>query len=239
MAIVNINNISPIPTGQIIYSSNEAPSSPDLGSPLNDFLRQVNQMLIFDPSLFDTTSGSGVLNQILATAAKLATASNPGFFRFFINPTTLQIDINKIVNEVLEKKGWETLQWSETPNQMISLAFAGVTGTMIPPKLMRDLGVRDVKFSMNWMRLQQLQALVLGATNDLKMLFDGKLYEGYIMGLQYTQDANSPFFIKYSFTFKAYPDRIKNIASPNSYFTSFPIGSIPGSSLIASAGVSV
>jgi hypothetical protein len=211
--------------GQAVFKGDVSVVSPDYGSPLNDFLRQVNQMIIFDPSVFDTTSGGDVLQQITELAAKLVTTANPGFFRFFINPTKLDFAITKIVNEVLEKKGFETLQWNETPNQMISMTFAGMTGTMMPIQALRALGVRDTKYSVNWMRFQQLQSLVLNTTNDLKMLYDGKLYEGYLVNFSYTEDANQPFFISYSFTFKAYPDRIKNIAAPNTVFSAIPSGS--------------
>lgn len=226
-------NIDIRKVGAQVYASDESVPTPDSGKPLNDFLRQINQMLIFDPSLFDATAGGDFLNQLLSAATKLVTSSNPGIYRFFINPTNLQMNITKIVTQVLEKKGWETIHWPESPNQMITMAFSGTSGTMIPIRQLREQGVRDTKFSLNWMRFQQFQSLVLGATNDLKMLYDGKLYEGYVTGLQYVEDANNPFFIQYTFTFMAYPDRIKNIAAPNTLFNAVPLASVAAASGVA------
>lgn len=218
--------------GQQVYLADETVVH-DRGNPLNDFLRSINQMIIFDPSVFDLTLGGDVLNQILQISTRLVTAQNPGVFRFFINPTVLNQGISKIVTPVLEAKGWETLQWPETPNQMISMQFQGTTGTIIPIKQMRDLGVRDTKYSLNWLRFQQFQQFILQVTNDVKMLYDGKLYEGPIMNLNFTEDANQPFGINYSFQFMAYPDRIRNVAAPNTLFNALPLAST-----IAASGVS-
>lgn len=204
------------------------------GNPLNDFLRQVNQMIIFDPSIVDLTLGPDLFKQIAQAAAKLVTSRNPAIYRFFLNPTTLDYAMKKVVNPVLTKKGWESLQWPSSPNEMITMAFAGTTGALIPIKALRDQGVLDVKFSINWMRFQQFQQMYLEATNDLKMLYDGKLYEGYVADFQFQEDANKPFGINYRFVFMAYPDRIRNIAAPNTLFRTLPLASS-----IIQAGVNV
>lgn len=227
MAVIDSKSV-----GEQVYLSDE--SVPRLsGNPLNDFLRAVNQMIIFDPSVFDLTAGADVLDQILQVSTRLMTSQNPGVFRFFTNPSVLNNGITKIVTPVLEKKGWETLQWPETPNQMITMQFSGTTGTIIPIKALRDQGIRDTKFSLNWMRFQQLQQLVLQATNDMKMLYDGKLYEGPIMNFNFVEDANQPFFINYSFLFMAYPDRIRNIAAPNTLFNALPLAQAVAGSGVA------
>lgn len=209
-------------TGQAVVQSNDNPAT-NRGNAITDFLRAVNQMIIFDPTIFDLTSGADVISQALQISGSLVDTSNPGIFRFFLNPQTLQDKRAKIINKELEKKGWELMHWPESSNEMIELDFAGTTGTLVPTRELRAQGIWDTKYSLNWLRFQQLQNLYLQQINDLKMVYDGKLYEGAIMNLSFTEDAFQPFFINYSFSFVAYPDRVKNIGAPNTLFNALPL----------------
>jgi hypothetical protein len=98
---------------------------------------------------------------------------------------------------------------------------------MIPIKSLREQGVRDTKFSLNWQRFQQLKNMILETTGEMKILYDGTLYTGIFKEFRFAEDANTPFNIDYTFTFDAYPNRIVNIAAPNTLFRQLPVlGSI-------------
>lgn len=228
MAEIDIRKV-----GEEIFLSDEFATF-DTGNPLNDFLRSINQMIIFDPSILDLSLGGNLFQQIAESAAKLITARNPAIFRFFLNPISLDTGVKKIVNPILEKKGWETLQWPATPNEMISMTFSGTTGSLVPIRTLREQGVRDTKYSLNWLRFQQFQQMIIETVNDLKMLYDGKLYEGYVADFRFQENADTPFAINYTFTFVAYPDRIRNIAAPNTLFRALPLAST-----VIQAGISV
>lgn len=206
---------------------------PGSGNKTNDVLRQLNQMIIYDPSVMSLTSGAGLIGDILEVAKKVVTSKKPYFFRFFINPTTVAFSLRKTAKPILEKKGWDIVHFSGTPNEMIPMKFSGNTGSIVPPIALWSKGIRDTKFSVNYQRFQQLYELALSASNDLKLFYDGKLYEGMFTDFNFDENANEPFSIRYSFTFSAYPDRTKNI-------TSFAqITSLPVASTILQAGVPI
>jgi hypothetical protein len=200
-------------------------SIPNVGSGINDLLRSLNQMIIFDPAIVDPTLGPFSIAQVEAAGAvsNLSAGLYPSVYIFFIQPTTLNRSIKKTTTKVLEKKGWDTVHFPETPTEMIPMKFAGTSGSIVPPADLIQAGIWDTKYSINWMRFKQFEGLVLNVKNDLKMIYDGSLYEGYLEGLIYDENAEMPFGLKYSFTFWAYPDRIQPISSPNSLVTSIPV----------------
>ena len=208
-------------------ASNQTPSFsiPNVGSGINDTLRALNQMIIFDPAVVDPTLGPLSIAQVetAGVLSNLKGGAFPSVYTFFIQPTTLGKTIKKTTIRVLEAKGWDTIHFPNTPNEMIPMAFVGTSGSLIPPAVLLQQGISDTKYSINWMRFKQFEGFVLGLKNDVKMIYDGSLYEGYIEGLKYDENAEAPFGIKYSFTFWAYPDRIQALSSPNSLLSSIPV----------------
>jgi hypothetical protein len=212
------NKMSPVTVGQL-RSNWPAPPSDNKA---NTLLRKLNQMIIYDPSVLNLTQGASVVTDALTAAATALTSSRPYFFRFFINPSSLNFSIKKIAKSVLTKKGWEILHFPGTPNEMLPMKFSGTTGSIVPPEALWNQGIRDTRLSMNYQRFQQLQNLALSSENDLKLYYDGKLYEGAFSDFNFSEDAEKPFSIQYSFTFTAYPDRTKNLATPDA-ITSLPV----------------
>jgi hypothetical protein len=197
----------------------------NIGQGINDLLRALNQMIIFDPAVVDPTLGALSIAQVEAAGAvsNLKAGLYPSVFIFFTQPTVLKRAIKKTTQRILEKKGWDTVHFPETSTEMIPMAFAGTTGSLVPPAVLTQQGIWDTKYSINWMRFKQFEGLVLNARNDMKMIYDGSLYEGYIEGLTYDENSEAPFGIKYSFTFWAYPDRTQGLSSPNTLVTSIPV----------------
>jgi len=212
-------SLSPKPNW--LQSSQAYPGS---GNTVNDVLRQLNQMIIYDPSVMSLTSGATAIGDILEAAKRAVTSKRPYFFRFFINPSTVAFSLRKTSKPILEKKGWDIVHFDGTPNEMIPLKFGGNTGSIVPPIALWNKGIRETKFSVNYQRFQQLFELARTASNDLKLFYDGKLYEGAFSDFSFDENANEPFSIRYSFTFMTYPDRTKNITS-FSQVTSLPIAS--------------
>lgn len=208
-------------------ASGQAPSFsiPNVGAGINDLLRSLNQMIIFDPAVVDPTLGPLSILQVEAAGviSNLRGGLYPSVFTFFIQPTTLSRSIKKTTLKVLEKKGWDTVHFPDTPTEMIPMTFSGTSGSLVPPAVLTAQGIWDTKYSINWMRFKQFEGMVLNAKNDMKMIYDGSLYEGYLEGLKYDENAEAPFGIKYSFTFWAYPDRIRGLSSPNTLISSIPI----------------
>ena len=194
-----------------IYKSDTA--YPKSGVYANDLLRQLNQMIIYDPSIVNMTDVS--LLQDIASMVKSVSA-RPYFYRFIINPSVLHVGIKKTSKKVLTKGGWEVLYFDETPNEMISMRFGGKSGSLMPPSSMVNAGISDPKFSLNFQRFSQLKNLSLSAANDLRLIYDGTMYTGSLENFDFDVDADNPFLIDYSFTFEAYPDSMKNITSLSS-----------------------
>ena len=177
----------------------------------NNLMRQLNQMIIYDPSAVNLTSGPNVLGDILNALKNTVQQKQIYMFRFFINPATIGVSGKKTSRSVLEKKGWDTLHFVGTSNDMITMQFSGTTGSMVPPKKLFEAGINDTKFSVEYQRFQQFFQFFLDYENDLRMVYDGKIYDGVLSDLKFDEKADEPFAITYSFTFSAYPDRIRNI----------------------------
>ena len=195
----------------------------DTGS-FNDYLRQINQMIIFDPAVLDLTTD--VFYQIFSGQGSQDLSQPLPFFRFFMNPSNLSVQMTKTSKTRLTKKGFETIHWEGTPTEAIPMAFSGYSGTFyIPPALSQDpaLKIRDTKFSLNWQRFKIFERFVNNLTGDVVMLYDGTRYEGVVNNLKYDESADSPYGIKYSFVFTAYPDRIQPLISPDALFASIPV----------------
>jgi hypothetical protein len=218
-----MNNLDALSTA----ASGQTPTFqiPNVGSGINDLLRTLNQMIIFDPAVVDPTLGPLSIAQVEAAGAvsNLKAGLSPSVYIFFTQPTTLGRSIKKTTQRILEKKGWDTVHFPATSTEMIPMIFAGTSGSIVPPAALVQQGIWDTKYSINWMRFKQFEGLFLNAKNDMKMIYDGSLYEGYLEGLKYDEDSEKPFGIKYSFTFWAYPDRIQPLSSPNTLVTSIPV----------------
>lgn len=223
MAPVNTN---PAVTAGLISGSaiteNTMPT-PFIGNVVNDAMRALNQMVIFDPSAISLTAGAGGLNRALSAAQNILNSSQVYLFRFLINPSKFSYLNKKIAKHILEKKGWETVWFDGTPDEMITLGFSGSTGSLVPPSILFQAGIMDIKLSANYQRFCQLRSLIKSSKNDLNLIYDGIMYTGVLNDFKFDQDALNPYQINYSFSFAAYPDRIDNIASIDFSTSGIPV----------------
>lgn len=210
--------------------------SPTAGNFVNDLMRTLNQMVIFDPSVVSLTAGTSSLSQILSVSDNILLSGQVFLFRFIINPDTFSYSNKKIVKHQLEKKGWDNLWFDGTPNELLVLSFSGLAGSLVPPAALYQAGIMDIKFSSNYQRLMQLKSLILSSKNDLNLIYDGIMYTGVLQDFKFSQNAKDFYSIPYSFNFYAYPDRIENIASID--FSNVPtVGALPAVSNIFQSGV--
>lgn len=134
-------------------------------------------------------------------------------FRFRINPQTFKQNESKIRNFEKTMRGWETSYGGEN---MVSLEFSGTTGYMLPPEFLRDLGVYDVRMSLAWWNFSRFNKFY--QDNDkrgeqLHLVFWARLFEGHLTKMSFQLNSDDPFQSKYTFTFMAYPDKIRGLTS--------------------------
>lgn len=218
-------------------SLSDSIAPPGAGNPVNDAMRALNQMVVFDPSAVSLTAGASVLNQIFSTAMNILLNGQVYLFRFLINPDRFKYTEKKIVRHQLTKKGWDNLWFDQTPDEMLMLSFSGSTGSLVPPSALFQAGIMDYKFSAEYQRFAQMRSLIKSAKNDLNLIYDGIMYTGALSDFTFDQNAGSPYSILYSFNFYAYPDRIDNIASIDFSMAPGTDSPVPGISNVFQSGV--
>ena len=141
----------------------------------------------------------------------LLTSDN--LFRFRVNPQTFKQSESKIRNFYKTMRGWETSYGGEN---MIKLSFTGTTGWMLPPGILRDMGINDIRLSLAYWNLSRFNKFYQDTDRrgtHLKMIFLARVFSGHLIDFDWSWSADDPNQIKYTFSFMVYPDKIKGVTS--------------------------
>jgi hypothetical protein len=126
-----------------------------------------------------------------------------GFYRFHINPNNLKVSKGKITAKVLTKAGYER---SYQGNDLTVLNYSGTTGYFKVPDAFLAAGIDDVRLSFLWQKFRRLERFFEKEDGDLWLIYKLRIYKGSMTKFDYTEDAEQPWHIRYSFTFEALTD---------------------------------
>ena len=153
-----------------------------------------------------------------ATSDFTAFFADPRIFRFRINPNKAVIRERKLMQAVKTLGGWEIAFGGE---DMINLTFDADTGYLGWP----DYMTHDYYGKTTFGRLLDATLDFNPAYHNFQMFYDfykkahteagivsfvfwGRYYEGHLTDFTHTLDANDPNHIRFTFNFRAYPDKI-------------------------------
>lgn len=134
-------------------------------------------------------------------------------FTFYINPQNVRVSYQKLVNEIRTRSGWEIQHWGD---QLTEITVEGHTGGMhkmgdVPGSLVPITENDSIFNSYAYKKLVQLRTLYLEDHNLrnredsflLQLSYAEGLYTGYFTNFTGpTANAEKPFVVDYSFTFK-------------------------------------
>jgi hypothetical protein len=188
-----------------------------IGSVTAPFGAELNRTIIYDPvSLNDPN----ILPQ----------QTDRAIHRFRLNPRRISFSEEKIVQVVLTKGGWDKQFWrlgsdndNASGNKLIQIVFEGQTGSLVPPDFFLRQGISDIRLSPAWRSFVLLQDFFRSRNGDLRMIFEGDVYEGHSGTFSFTLEADNPFLVNYRLNFFAYPERIYRIANKGIPFASSPL----------------
>ena len=157
---------------------------------------------------------------------KSVTATIPDIFTFYVNPQNFTPTARKIATETRTRGGWEIQHWGE---QLAEIHVNGKSGGM--HRGMQNAGNQtipqgtSVTLSTAWLRLTQLKRLYdsdhsIRNSDDLTLLglnYYDKYYTGYFTEFAGpSADAQDPYQVNYSFTFKVQSEASNNFSDVNS-----------------------
>jgi hypothetical protein len=145
------------------------------------------------------------------------TSSNE-VFEFYVNPERITPTYRKLITETRTRGGWDVQHWGE---QLTEIRVEGRTGGLIKQEsqitsatsdLNTTVRTFDITQSVAWKRLNQLKKLYdedhksidrEGFVTKLGFNFYDKFYVGYFSDFSGPNaDAEKPYIMNYSFTFK-------------------------------------
>ena len=127
------------------------------------------------------------------------------FVRLRLNPQRLSTNHPKFVSH--QKTSGSTYEITQGGNDLRVMNFSGTSGYMAPPLWRQE--VMDTRFSEAALNFAWFVSMYEQSHRDrgiVRMIFDGKKYDGYLNNLRTDRDAEHTFEIKYSFSFYAIPD---------------------------------
>lgn len=129
----------------------------------------------------------------------------PNFFAFVfrINPTIHQRTQTRVRSTVLTKGGYLTQYWSAGMKQM---TFSGSSGSLVPPSIDLDQEKFNIRQTIQYANFKQLRQFYEQSNQDIGLFFLGRTMLGVMSDFTFTEDADSPYEIKYTFKFEAYPE---------------------------------
>lgn len=181
------------------------------------FGAELNRTIIYDPvALSDPNASSQVTDRAI--------------HRFRLNPRRISFSEEKLVQTVLTKGGWDKQFWrlgsdneNASGNKLMQITFEGQTGSLVPSEFFLRQGITDIRLSPAWRSFLLLQDFFRSHNGDLRMIFEGDVYEGHSGTFAFTLEADNPYLVSYRLTFMAYPERIYRIANKGVPFASSPL----------------
>jgi len=134
-------------------------------------------------------------------------ASSKTSFTFYINPNHITQNYKKLFTEIRTRGGWEIQHWG---NALTEISVQGLSGTLLPKNLEPGKEI-DITTSEAWIKLSQLKKLYYDSNSNpnesssitFGMNYYDTFYVGYFTSFMGPEgDAESPFLVKYNFTFK-------------------------------------
>jgi hypothetical protein len=137
----------------------------------------------------------------------------PNVFEFYVNPERITPTHGKLITETRTRAGWDIQHWGEKLTEIrVEGKTGGLNKVVKEPGTVTNVATLDITQSIAWKRLSQLKVLydadhqeVLGGGKLLKLGFNyyDKFYIGYFTEFTGpTADAEKPYLMTYSFTFK-------------------------------------
>lgn len=134
-------------------------------------------------------------------------------FEFYVNPTRVTPNFQKLITEMRTRGGWEIQHWGEA---LTDISVEGTSGAMIK-KIVNGRSVLletgdTVEESIAWKALTELSEIYkrdhLVKNQQTDYLLGFNMYDFFFIGYftKFTgpiPDANSPYSVNYSFSFKA------------------------------------
>ncbi len=84
--------------------------------------------------------------------------------------------------------------------------FQGTSGALIPTDVSTDTEAFNIRETVQYANFLQLRQFYETANQDVGFYFLGRFVQGVLAEFAFTEDANDPYQIKYSFKFEAYPE---------------------------------
>lgn len=147
-------------------------------------------------------SGPALIN---GNKPKNLSALLPNFYSFVfrINPTTTSRTQTRARSTILTKGGYMTQYWSAG---MKSMTFAGSSGSLTPPPGGDTGGGFNIRQTIQYSNFLSLRKFYEEANQDIGLFYLGRFVTGVMSDFNFTEDANNPYEIKYTFKFEAYPE---------------------------------
>ena len=129
----------------------------------------------------------------------------PNFYSFVfrINPYMHERTQTRARQTILTKGGYLTQYWSAG---MKSMTFKGSTGSLCPPNHSANTEGFNIRQTVQYTNFLNLRKFYEEANMDVTIFFLGRLLVGAMSDFSFTEDANTPYAIEYSFKFEAYPE---------------------------------
>lgn len=199
-----------IPMSYVIAPPN--PKSQNYGA--GDALQFLSKVMAFNAasSLIQSVSGmiEALLSEILFSMGKF------WYYKFLINPQNFSLTNNKLqsVEETSDLTIINTYR-----NASPTMTFSGISGCTLNRLFLEvmneegsfpsDIGgamARYPKLSLAYIKFRQLEKFYNQINSDVIIVYDMDMYVGKMSSFNFNMDANNPWVINYTMTFKLYPD---------------------------------
>lgn len=132
-----------------------------------------------------------------------ALASRVGVYKFRISPDRFTRKKRKNTNLVDYGMGYmDVTQYGDRP---ATISISGTTGTLKPPRSLSLLGLTDVRLSLPYLKMKELEFFWNKAGQELLIYWLGDIYYGWFEDFSYDWSANGPDRISYNITFSTHP----------------------------------
>jgi hypothetical protein len=128
-----------------------------------------------------------------------------GVYIFRLNPRQISYGDRKLVN--VYRYGFGSFDVQYFGNDLISATIDGRTGLLTPHYELIKKGVTDIRLSLGYLKLIELETFFRDSPPKLLFGFLERFYYGFMLEFSYSMSAENPYNIDYKIVMNLHPNR--------------------------------
>lgn len=134
------------------------------------------------------------------------------FYKFSLGPHDYKISDKKLQTLTEYGRGMFDLEYFK--NAFSNITARGIAGPLFPdPEIVKVLGTKDIRLSSQYIQFLLLRQFCKDSSQRLLLYLNGTCYFGFLEDFDFDLDADNPWKIPYTFTFKAHPTIVFDLFS--------------------------